>query len=89
MKSHKVSKLLFQILCHLLLLSSAGSLQKYDKSFILLGVVWLQCTDGPLPSEKKYNKKFLLVFFWEGRGLLYTGQSSCKSLHFHVKLYNS
>ena len=72
MKSHKVSKLLFQILCHLLLLSSAGSLQKYDKSFILLGVVWLQCTDGPLPSEKKY-----------------TGQSSCKSLHFHVKLYNS
>ena len=57
MKSYKVSKLLFQILCHLLLLSSAGSLQKYDKSFILLGVVWVQCacTDGPLPSEKKYN----------------------------------
>ena len=44
MESYKVSKLLFQILFHLLLLFSVeiiffSSLQKYGKSFILLVVL--------------------------------------------------
>ena len=69
MKSHKVSKLLFQILCHLLLLSSAGSLQKYDKyhSFCL-ALFGCSALTAPSPQKKSTIKNFSEFFFGKGGG---------------------